>query len=266
MSGFENDSQLTAKVLSNEAQSVDWVVPSEVPIGFVYGGHHHAVMMATPADLEDFAIGFSLAEGILHHASEMEKIQSKPGKHGIELHLQIPQNRMEKLQMHGQRRAHRGRAGCGICGVSTASDAMRPLPRLDIHTPAPTVKAIHAAIENMPSQQVMRARNHTVHGAAWADMDGNLAFVREDIGRHNALDKMIGVWARNPTTDGFALLSSRCTYELVQKCALAGIGTLVCLAAPTSTAIETARKANMRLCIYDRHTRQILLFNEPELG
>ncbi|MBL4595498.1 MAG: formate dehydrogenase accessory sulfurtransferase FdhD [Robiginitomaculum sp.] len=263
MSGFENDSQLTAKVLSDESQTIDWVVPNEVPIGFVYGDHHHAVMMATPADLEDFAIGFSLAEGIIHHAAEMEKLQVKPREHGIELHIQIPDNRMEKMLMHGQRRAHRGRAGCGICGVDTASDAMRPLPYL-AKTPAPSHDAILGAIASLPKQQVMRARNHTVHGAAWAELNGNLTVVREDIGRHNALDKMIGVWATQGQPAGFALLSSRCTYELVQKCALAGIGTLVCLAAPTSTAIATARHANLRLCIYDRHTAQVLRFTAPE--
>lgn len=260
MSQFAQDRIIKAKLAAHPTRSCQWVLPTEVPIGFVYNGHPHAVMMATPADLEDFALGFCLAEGVLHRADELEDIQIRPQQNGIEIYLKIPQKRLTKLKMHGQRRAHRGRAGCGICGVDRLSDALRPLPRLADTEPAPTPTAMLQAIKALPDQQPMRANNHTVHGAAWVDFDGNLLLVREDIGRHNALDKMIGARAKI-SHSGFALLSSRCTYELVQKSALAGIKTLLCLAAPTTSAVKTASKSNLRLYIYDRRNNQILDFS-----
>jgi formate dehydrogenase accessory protein FdhD len=262
MGSFEEDKSLSAQVLG-AGKNRDWVLPTEFPIGLVYGGHEHAVMMATPSDLHDFALGFALAEGILHHADEMASIEIRERQHGIELHCDIPANRLEKLQMHGQRRATRGRAGCGICGVDNLTDALRPLPRLQTSAPVLEPAQILQAIQNLPAKQIMRARNHTVHGAAWVNTAGELSIVREDIGRHNALDKMIGAWAKDGQNrpEGLALLSSRCTYELVQKCALTGIGSLVCLAAPTLNAVETARRANLNLMIFERKTGELLLFS-----
>ncbi|MBL4616380.1 MAG: formate dehydrogenase accessory sulfurtransferase FdhD [Robiginitomaculum sp.] len=257
-----NDQLVSANLIGDQGQARDWVLPNEVPIGFIYNKFEHAVMMATPSNLEDFALGFSLAEGVLHRAGELLAIRVCELKHGIELHITIPDNRLQKLKMHRQRRAHRGRAGCGICGVDNLSDALRPLPKLTADSFGLDRGAILQAINLLPDYQPMRANNHTVHGAAWVAKDGKLLFAREDIGRHNALDKMIG--ARGSSTAcGFALLSSRCTYELVQKCAMANIGTLVCLAAPTISAVETAIKANIRLCIFERKTKALLQFSPP---
>jgi len=266
MPRFLEDQAASAYRLDNAAEQLNWVLPAETPIGFIYNKHNHAVMMATPSDLHDFAVGFSLAEGILHQPSEMIDLNIHEKENGIELHIEIPPKRFEKLQMHGARRAIRGRAGCGICGVDALSDAVRPLPRFTEPIILPTSNAIRRAVDHLPQAQEMRARNHTVHGAAWANAIGELQWVREDIGRHNALDKMIGAWAiaLNSNEPGFALLSSRCTYELVQKCALAGIQTLVCLAAPTLGAVETAKKANMGLCIHDRKTGGVLVFHPAE--
>lgn len=253
------DQDFTATDLAS-GEAVNWTLPAEVPVGLVYGDHPHAVMMATPADLHDFALGYSLAEGIVHTAEELRNIREVKYAQGVEMHLTIPENRLETLRLHAGRRAHRGRAGCGICGVDRLSDALRPLPRLD-DCKLPTAKAILRAVDDLPRHQIMRQANKTVHGAAWVGMDGEISLIREDIGRHNALDKMIGARARDPLpTDGFALLSSRCTYELVQKCTLAGIAVLVCLAAPTSRAVATARAANLRLVIFDRKTRSCLRF------
>ncbi len=263
MAKFDDDQKVSAQVLGAPGRCKSWVLPSEIPIGLVFGGHAHAVMMATPSDLEDFALGFALAEGVILSAHEMGEIEIREQKQGIELHCQIPEKRLHLLQMHGQRRTSRGRAGCGICGVDRLSDALRPLPRLQNTAPLPCADMVRAAIDDLPQHQQMRARNHTVHGAAWVGTNGNLDIVREDIGRHNALDKMIGAWAKLPGAkqDGFALLSSRCTYELVQKCALAGIETLICLAAPSVHAVQTAARANITLGIFERKTGEILLFH-----
>lgn len=258
MADDAQDRQFTAKDLAS-GKDVNWTLPAEVPVGFIYGDIPHAVMMATPADLADFALGYSLAEGIIHQADELQAVSETRLEGGVEVHLTIPENRLEKLRLHNGRRAHRGRAGCGICGVDRLSDALRPLPRLP-DTELPAADAILRAVDSLPEHQLMRAANKTVHGAAWVDMVGKIRLVREDIGRHNALDKMIGAWAEIQEKQGFALLSSRCTYELVQKCALANIGTLVCLAAPTARAVQTARAANMQLVIFDRKSRRCLRF------
>lgn len=252
------DQSFIATDLANGAK-VSWTLPAEVPVGLIYGDIPHAVMMATPADLADFARGFSLAEGIVRDADEVGDIRQTRIDGGVEIHITIPENRMEKLRLHKGRRAHRGRAGCGICGVDRLSDALRPLPKLAA-SELPNADAILRAVDALPDHQVMRADNKTVHGAAWVDMSGNIQLVREDIGRHNALDKMIGARAKLLQQQGLALLSSRCTYELVQKCALSGISILVCLAAPTARAVETARAANMQLVIIDRKTRRCLHF------
>ncbi len=270
MKPFADDTTISAKSIDGSGRHTQWVLPAEVPIGLIYrhknDRHDHAVMMATPSDLEDFGLGFSLAEGILHQPAELGHIDIKPKKLGIELHIYIPKNRMEKLLMHKQRRSHRGRAGCGICGVDSLGDALRPLPRLPFDNKKTKAAAIHKAIAALPEQQPMRKANRTVHGAGWATPDGDITVVREDIGRHNALDKMIGARAKSGETEcGFALLSSRCTYELVQKCALAGIRQLVCLAAPTLNAVETARRANISLYIFERKTVEILQFTASEV-
>jgi len=269
MKSFCNDRTLSATILGQAGAKASWVLPAEIPIGFIYHhqdqAHEHAVMMATPSDLEDFALGFSLAEGVIHHAGELDNIEIRRQEFGVELHIQIPKNRLHKLQMHQQRRAHRGRAGCGICGVDNLSDALRPLPKLPVNGYKPDIIAIKTAIKSLPDQQPMRATNHTVHGAAWANFDGRLELVREDIGRHNALDKMIGAHAKTAgVKNGFALLSSRCTYELVQKCAMAGFAHLVCLAAPTLNAVGTAKRANLGLYIFERKTTQVLRFTQQE--
>lgn len=252
------DQQFTATDLASGAD-VRWTLPAEVPVGLIYDDIPHAVMMATPADLQDFALGFSLAEGIVHHADEVQEIREKRLDGGMELRIRIPQNRLEVLRLHKGRRAHRGRAGCGICGVDRLSDALRPLPTL-CKTKLPDAQIILRVVETLPEHQPMRKANKTVHGAAWVNMEGKIRLVREDIGRHNALDKMIGAWVKIGQNSGFALLSSRCTYELVQKCALAGIGALVCLAAPTARAVEMAGTANIRLVTIDRSARRCLVF------
>ncbi|MDQ7018256.1 MAG: formate dehydrogenase accessory sulfurtransferase FdhD [Robiginitomaculum sp.] len=256
--------QIKARRLGPKGQQqIDWCAPTEVPIGMVYNQTPHAVMMATPEDLHDFALGFALSEGVINQANELEKIDIHPLKGGIELHMRIPDKRAERLELHGQRRAHFGRAGCGLCGVDRLEDAIRPLPQLadtDLRLPYDLAgKAASALAEAQP----LRRANKSVHGAAWVDGDGQVMMVREDIGRHNALDKLIGAGASGGADfdSGFALLSSRCTFELAQKCALVGIRALLTLSAPSASAVDTAKRANLALASWDRRTGSLVVFS-----
>jgi len=244
-------------------QDIDWCAPNELPIGMVYNQTPHAVMMATPEGLHDFALGFALSEGVINQAEELEEVSIHPLKGGIELHMRIPDKRAERLALHSQRRAHFGRAGCGLCGVDRLEDAIRPLPQLsdtDLRLPYDLAdKAARALADAQP----LRRANKSVHGAAWVDVGGHINTVREDIGRHNALDKMIGASARQGTDfgKGFALLSSRCTFELAQKCALVGIRALLTLSAPSASAVDTAKRANLALASWDRRAGALVVFS-----
>ncbi len=243
-------------------QELDWCAPAEVPIGMVYNKTPHAVMMATPEDLQDFAVGYALAEGVINQADELQDLSFQHLENGIELHMRIPDKRMERLKLHGQRRAHFGRAGCGLCGVDRLEDAIRPLPTLpDTSLCIPYTMAAEAA-QNLGKKQPLRRLNKSVHGAAWVNTQGEITHVREDIGRHNALDKLIGACAGDGIDfeTGFALLSSRCTFELAQKCALAGISALLTLSAPSASAIETAKRANLGLASWDRREGALVVF------
>jgi FdhD protein len=242
---------------------IDWCAPTEVPIGMVYNQTPHAVMMATPEDLHDFALGFALSEGVINQSDELQDITIHPLKGGIELHMRIPDKRAERLALHGQRRAHFGRAGCGLCGVDRLEDAIRPLPQLsDTDLRLPFTLADKAA-RALADAQPLRRANKSVHGAAWVDQCGQIIMVREDIGRHNALDKMIGAGAKQGVDfgKGFALLSSRCTFELAQKCALVGIRALLTLSAPSASAVDTAKRANLALASWDRRAGALVVFS-----
>jgi len=244
---------------------VTWDIPCEVPVAFIFNGLTHAVMMATPCDLDDFARGFSIAEGIINTVDEIAILKISARHNGIELALQIAAKRFERLELHRARRAHMGRTGCGLCGIDNLDDAVRPLPQLAFSNSKIHVNAILKAAGALNNSQPQRARNHTVHGAAWVSNEGILAHVREDIGRHNALDKMIGAKARanRDQIDGFALISSRCTFELVQKAALAGICVLASLSAPSEAAILTAQRCNLTLVSLDRNSNACVVFTAP---
>ncbi len=255
--------ELTATRLGCDGpHEISWAAPAETPIGMVYNKNPYAVMMATPQDLHDFAIGYSVSEGVINQASEITDITVLPVQNGIELHMTILEKRMARLNLHQTRRAHYGRAGCGLCGIDRLGDAIRPLPILP--DPAQYLNAARAATaaSALADAQPLRQKNKSVHGAAWVDQNGALMLVREDIGRHNALDKLIGACARAQTgfEHGFALLSSRCTYELVQKCAFAGINALLTLSAPSASAIDTARQANIALAALARKNGDLVVF------
>ena len=221
-------------------------IAAEMPIQVLYSDIPFGVMMATPADLEDFAYGFSLTEGVIDASEQIRAIRMRRTDVGLRLDINLVAAR---LQAHlGRRRAMTGRTSCGLCGI----EDLAALPRAAAPTgPAPTVAlpAIARALAALDAGQVLNAATRAVHGAAWAGPDGTLFAVREDVGRHNALDKLIGAClrARKSPRDGFVVVTSRASFEMVEKAAAFGSRTLVAISAPTALAIERARALDLTL-------------------
>lgn len=230
----------------NIPTSGERTVATETPVALTYARTTHAVMLATPADLEDFAVGFSLAEGIVNTAADIVSLDIVPLPDGIECRMDLGGDRLDALT---QRQRHMaGPSGCGLCGLDSIAAALRPVPRVAQgrhFTPAD----IHAAMQAMQAAQALNAETRAVHAAAfWTPAQGLIA-VREDVGRHNALDKLTGALARAGVSaaDGMILLSSRVSVEMVQKAAVAGTPVLAAISAPTSLAIRTAIAAGITL-------------------
>lgn len=228
--------------------SIDTIeaVAAEVPVALVYNGTSHVVMMATPADLDDFALGFSLSEGILRRPGELAEIEIVEDPNGIEARMTIDKLRFAKLAE--RRRNLTGRTGCGICGLDSLEAVLRPLPALNPQ-PTPDLDAVRRALAALPAAQRINHETHSLHAAAWADRDGRIRLIREDVGRHNALDKLIGAMARaeiDPSA-GFALITSRCSVEMVQKAVTLGIPALVAISAPTTLALRLAAESGLAL-------------------
>jgi FdhD protein len=230
------------------------VVVDEAPVALVYNGISHAVMMATPADLEDFALGFSLSEGIIATAAECYGIEIEHEPQGISVQLEIASSAFVALKE--RRRTLAGRTGCGLCGIDSLQQVCRPLPPL---APARGFHAagVRAALGAIGAEQKLTRLTGAAHAAAWCDMDGKLLIVREDVGRHNALDKVIGAMngALGTGVDpgaGFFLITSRVSFEMAQKAAIAGASALVGMSAPTLAAVKLADAAGMTLLAFAR--------------
>ncbi len=230
--------------------AVSRTVPVEVPVEIVYAPKPHAVMMASPSDMEDFAAGFSLTEGVIETMADIRQIEAENFDQHIRLTVTLS---APALQRHLARdraigRSMPGRTGCGICGVEDIAH----LPKAQ-NTPTPRMKpgsmAIQRALAELETLQPLNKATHAVHAAAWCDPEGPVLAVREDVGRHNALDKLIGALLRQDVQerDGFLLITSRCSFEMVEKAAIFGAGTLVAISAPTSLAIERAQAHGMNL-------------------
>lgn len=231
----------------------EWLA-NEVPVALVYNGIAHVVMLATPCDLEDFALGFSLTEGVVEDASEVRGIEVAATGGGLELQVELASRAFAGLK--GQRRQLAGRSGCGICGAESIERAIRPVVRVD-HRPTVTLARVNDALAALNAAQQIRNDTGATHGAGWVDADGQLRLCREDVGRHNALDKLIGAMQRGglATADGFVLLSSRASYEMVQKAARAGIGAVVAVSAPTALAVQVAEASGVALACWARGDR-----------
>ncbi len=248
--------QWTNKALTQASD----VLIEETPIALVYNGISHVVMMASPMDLEDFALGFSLTEGIIQYANELRDINITETTGGIELQLTISSRRQSELKR--LRRNLTGRTGCGLCGAESLTQAIKPITPLSEANHI-TDDAIQHAVHQLQSHQPLQKETGACHGAAWCNVNGEIAFAREDIGRHNALDKLIGVMNKTSTNtaNGFALVSSRASYEMVHKAACAGINNLVAVSAPTSLAVKLAKQANLNLVGFARSGRHVCYTN-----
>lgn len=232
----------------------------EVPVALVYNYISHAVMMATPENLEEFAIGFSITEEIVSSREDISHIHVHHGEKGITVRLQISDDCYEKLK--GRRRNLVGRTGCGLCGTESLKQAVRPIR--PVVAPYVAESAIQSAIATIRHHQLLQQLTGATHAVAWCDINGEIQFVREDVGRHNALDKVIGA-LKSTSADvenGFVLVTSRASYEMVQKCSQAGIGCLVAISAPTSLAIELAQQANLLLVGFARNQRHVV-YHDP---
>lgn len=222
-------------------------VPEEVPIALSYGGSTHAVMMGTPSDLEDFALGFSLTEGIIKSACEIEKIEVVEETRGLDVQITLAEEKEEALRL--RRRHMAGPVGCGLCGIESIDQAMRPLPQLRSIDLSLTAADISAAVRGLNGAQPLHGETHAVHGAGFYVPGRGLMAVREDVGRHNALDKLIGA-ASGMGLDGASgavVVTSRVSVEMVQKTAILGAPVLVAISAPTALATRTAEEAGITL-------------------
>ncbi|MCC6868501.1 MAG: formate dehydrogenase accessory sulfurtransferase FdhD [Burkholderiales bacterium] len=229
-------------------------VADEVPIALAYNGIAHAVMLATPADLEDFAVGFSLSEGIVERVAEIHDVETSAAGQGVTVDVTIGGAAFARLK--DRRRTLAGRTGCGLCGRESLEQVLPPVPRVTSSF-AVDAETLHALARALAASQPLHARTGATHAAGWGRADGSLVLVREDVGRHNALDKLIGALARQrvATGDGVALLTSRASSEMVQKAALAGMPMLAAVSAPTTMAIRVAEAAGVTLVAWLRADR-----------
>jgi FdhD protein len=218
----------------------------ETPVAFEYNGISHAVMLATPADLEDFAVGFSLSEGIVARRQDIFDVGMVEADAGITLQLEIASEDFVRLKEH--RRSLAGRTGCGLCGAESLSQVMRNLAPLPPTVPFP-LDALYAGMRRLPALQVLQQATGAAHAVCRVHRDGTISYVREDIGRHNALDKTLGALARGGVVvaDSALVITSRASFEMVQKAAALGVGTLAAVSAPTARAVRLAVSLNITL-------------------
>jgi len=248
-------------------------VAEEVPIAMVYNGATFAVMMASPHDLDDFALGFSLTERLIGDASQLLQLDVHSLIEGIELAMKVSDNAPGAHLEKERERLLPGRSGCGICGTRDLENAIRHDGAVGTG-PCMSRDALEQALQELKERQPMNLATGAVHAAAWADTEGHILIVREDVGRHNALDKLIGAIHRAgiDVDTGFALVTSRASYEMVTKATSAGISLLAAISAPTALAVELARSAGITLVGFTRpgshnvytHPERLLPLASPE--
>jgi FdhD protein len=229
------------------ASAGDRAIPEETAIAFTYNRFAYAVMMATPADLEDFAVGFSLAERVVLGRDDLKDIEIVPADDGIELRLWLDEARIASFTQ--RRRYIAGPVGCGLCGIESLAEAMRAPPRVMTSGCRIEAKDLAAAVASLTELQPLNRQTHAVHAAAFWQPDQGIVAVREDVGRHNALDKLAGALARNATSaaHGAVLLTSRVSVEMIQKAAVLGAPVVVAVSAPTALALRIAEAAGITL-------------------
>ena len=255
-----------------EHAAVQWVdgvlVPraerliEETPVVLVYNGAAHVVMMTTPEHLEDFGIGFSLTEELIESPGDIRSIEIVRYGQGIEVQMTVPAEVAEKIG--GRSRKLSGRTGCGICGSDTIADVLKVLHPVQRTQPI-AATSILRALGALASHQALNAASGAVHAAAWATADGEIVLVREDVGRHNALDKLIGALVRAGTApvDGFLIVTSRASFEMVQKATVFGAPLLAAVSGPTGLAVRVAHQAGLTLVGFARGER-LTIYSHPQ--
>ncbi|CAK6487898.1 Sulfur carrier protein FdhD [Pantoea sp. Nvir] len=229
----------------------DWLA-DEVPVALVYNGISHVVMMTTPKDLEAFAIGFSLSEGIIDAPGDIFGLDVVPGCNGIEVQIELSSRRFMALKE--QRRALAGRTGCGVCGVEQLEQIGKPVQPLPF-TQTFELAQLDRGLSQLKRFQPVGQQTGCTHAAAWLRPDGDLAGGCEDVGRHVALDKLLGYRSRAAWGDGAVLVSSRASYEMVQKSAMCGVEILFAVSAATRLAVEVAERCNLTLVGFSKPGR-----------
>ncbi|MEB8479528.1 formate dehydrogenase accessory sulfurtransferase FdhD [Cronobacter malonaticus] len=237
----------------------DWLA-EEVPVALVYNGISHVVMMASPKDLEIFALGFSLSEGIVESSHEIYGMDIIHGCNGIEIQVELSSRRFMGLK--ARRRNLAGRTGCGVCGVEQLNDIVRPLAPLPF-TQTFSLDNLDAALRKLASVQPVGELTGCTHAAAWLTPQGDIAGGHEDVGRHVALDKLLGRRAREAWQQGAVLVSSRASYEMVQKAATCGVEILFAVSAATTLAVEVAERCNLTLVGFSRPGRATI-YTHPQ--
>lgn len=237
------------------------IVPVETPVAIEFNGIGYAVMMATPTDLDDFVAGFALAEG-LAQPDEIERVQMHEAGGGWLARANLPARSLPRILERARTRV--SESSCGICGIDSIAAALAPLDPVDATPPQVDPSAIHRALSGMRDHQRVGSATGAVHAAAFCSLDGEIVLLREDVGRHNALDKLIGAMGRQgiDRQNGFVLLSARCSQELVEKTVRAGIAMLVTISAPSSLAIARAREGRLTLLALAR-SDSALIVNDP---
>lgn len=239
------------------------LIASEVPVALEFNGISHATLLATPCNLEDFAYGFSYTEGIVRSAGDIYGVDIVEKPSGIVVQLEIASACLHELKL--RRRSLAGRTGCGLCGLESLDEVRRDLPALPTPAAGYPPDAIVRAASELLSMQALHQATGATHAAGWANLEGAVLEVREDVGRHNALDKLIGHMLRKAISprDGLAMISSRASFEMVQKAAAAGIGALVAVSAPTSYAVHVAQDLNVLLAGFARGGN-FTVYSHPE--
>ncbi|KJF80731.1 formate dehydrogenase accessory sulfurtransferase FdhD [Photobacterium angustum] len=238
-------------------------IAEEVPIALIYNGISHAVMMATPSNLENFAIGFSLSERIINNIKEIKNIDVKSSKEGIEVYIEL-QNRAF-MMLKDQRRQLVGRTGCGLCGIEHLKQAMKPVNTVP-DTQRMYLSVINQSLNLLHENQELANRTGCTHAAVWLNEHGELAAIYEDVGRHVALDKLIGARAKySQLTKGAILITSRASYEIVQKATSVDVEILFAVSAPTALAINLAEESGLTLIGFCREGRATIYTNKHRI-
>jgi FdhD protein len=249
-----------------EHQQLNDAITEEIPVAMIYNDVPFAVMMVTPLDLEDFALGFSLSEGLIATQAELESVEVRPRIEGVELSMRVASTAVDDRAGATGERLLPGRSGCGLCGARMLEDAVRH--------PSPvgsgckvSAAALEKALASLHDAQPVNAATGSVHAAAWADVHGNIVMVREDVGRHNALDKLIGAMVKASIDPqmGFLVVTSRASYEMVTKAASAGITLMAAISAPTALAIHLAESTNLTLVGFARPGSYVIYTHSQRL-